>query len=688
LNHGFNCVAHYTQILYNKIGTAMQSPMPSENEPARLAALHGRSLLDTQPEERFDRLTRLARYMFGVQIALVSLVDAQRQWFKSRQGLDVCETGRDVSFCGHAVLNEGIFHIPDARSDPRFADNPLVTGAPFIRFYAGAPLTTTDGFRIGTLCLIDSSPRQLNASELLALRDLADCVQGEINRSSLEQQRLLLQKESEGLRHILESSPVSVRIMRLADKKLVFVNQSFCNMVRFPKEQVIGMDPSKFYRRIEDYQALSARLQRGEPVINYPIELTSQGHDIWGFTSFFNIEFEGEAASLAWIYDVTQLVEARKDAERANHAKSEFLSNMSHELRTPMNAVLGFGQLLQYDDTLNAQQQESVQHILKGGNHLLELINQVLDLARVEAGHLSLSLEPVEVNSVVQECRSLVSALAEKRNITISYSGLEGVVVRADRTRLKQVLFNLLSNAIKYNREGGRVTLDVQAAGEQRLHLRVTDTGAGIPAERLEELFQPFNRLGAEKSAVEGTGIGLTITRRIMQAMGGTVDVQSTPGVGSTFWVELPQDTLAGAEHQAAPISNGLAPAAQPVAVRHTVLYIEDNPVNIKLVDMILSRRKYIRLIAAHTPEIGVELAQTLQPDLILLDINMPGMNGYQVLEVFKSDAKIKSIPVIAVTANAMLRDIQRGKAAGFADYLTKPLMVTQFLETIDRHLK
>ncbi len=666
----------------------MQTPLLPENESERLAALYSRSLLDTFPEERFDRLTRLARHIFGVQIALVSLIDAHRQWFKSSQGLDVCDTGRDISFCGHAILDEEIFHIPDARSDPRFADNPLVTGAPFIRFYAGAPLTTTDGFRIGTLCLIDPAARQLTAPELLALRDLADCVQSEINRFGLEQQQLRLQKESEGLRYILESSPVSVRIMRMADKKLVFVNQSFCDMSRLSKAQVIGADPSQFYRRIEDYQTLTARLQRGEPVINYPIELTSKGQDIWGLISFFNIEFEGEAASLAWIYDVTQLVKARKEAERANHAKSEFLSSMSHELRTPMNAVLGFGQLLEYDDTLNAEQQESVQHILKGGRHLLELINQVLDLARVEAGHLTLSLEPVEINSVVQECRSLANTLAEKRNIVISHGELTGMVVRADRTRLKQVLFNLLSNAIKYNREGGQVKVDAQVMDAQRLRLRVTDTGPGIPAERLGDLFEPFNRLGVENTTVEGTGIGLTITRRIVQAMGGSVDVQSTPGVGSTFWVELPLDSLADLEHHAVPVSGSEADVAQLSAVHHIVLYIEDNPVNIKLVAMILGRRKHIRLLSAHTPELGIELARTQQPDLILLDINMPGMNGYQVLDVFKSDAKVSSVPVVAVTANAMMHDIQRGKVAGFADYLTKPLQVTQFLETIDRYLR
>ncbi len=665
----------------------MQTPLPPENESARLTALYQYSILDTLPEERFDRLTRLAQHIFGVQIALVSLVDAHRQWFKSKLGLEICETSRDVSFCGHAILDEEILHIPDARLDARFADNPLVIGEPHIRFYAGAPLTSAEGFRIGTLCLIDSAARQLSAAELLILRDLADCVQSEINQLSLaQQQQQRLQQDSAVLRHILEISPVSAHIVRLSDNKLVFVNQSFCDMLRLPREQAMGADLVQLYRRAEDFQAMAARLQRGEPVINHPVELTSQGSDIWGLTSFFNIEFEGEAASLAWIYDVSQLVRARQDAERANRAKSEFLSNMSHELRTPMNAVLGFSQLLECDNTLNAEQLEGVQHILKGGRHLLELINQILDLARVEAGHMSLLLEPVELHSVVEECRSLANTLAQKRNIVISHTGLQGAVVRADRTRLKQVLLNLLSNAIKYNREGGSVKLDMQAMGEQRLRLRVTDTGPGIPGERLGELFLPFNRLGIHNTSIEGTGIGLTITRRILEAMGGSVDVQSQVGVGSIFWIELPMDSLDGPQHHAASGSNG-ANSAATAAMRHTVLYIEDNPINITLVTMILGRRAHIRVLTAHTPEMGMELARAQRPHLILLDINMPGMSGYQVLDVLKSDAALKAIPVVAVTANAMLHDIQRGKAAGFADYLTKPLNVTQFLETVDRHL-
>jgi K+-sensing histidine kinase KdpD len=359
---------------------------------------------------------------------------------------------------------------------------------------------------------------------------------------------------------------------------------------------------------------------------------------------------------------------------------------MSHELRTPMNAILGFGQLLQYDDSLAAEHKDSVGEIIKAGEHLLDLINEVLDLSKIESGQIDLLIEPVELCSVVEECLSLIDIMAEKRNIQISHSGLTGVALRADRTRLKQALLNLLSNAVKYNREGGDVHLEIKAHGADRLRILVIDTGRGIAAERLNEIFQPFNRLDAESSGIEGTGIGLTITRRIVEMIGGSIGVESEAGVGSTFWIELPLESLPEQDQQAAS-GNHVMPPRQRGEATHTVLYIEDNPSNLRLMAQILGRRKHIHLLTAHTPELGIELALARHPELILLDINMPGMDGYQVLEVFKAEAGLQTIPVVAVTANAMTRDIERGLAAGFSDYLTKPLDIPLLHSILDKHL-
>jgi hypothetical protein len=263
-------------------------------------------------------------------------------------------------------------------------------------------------------------------------------------------------------------------------------------------------------------------------------------------------------------------------------------------------------------------------------------------------------------------------------------------VVRADRTRLKQALLNLLSNAIKYNRDGGRVRLELQRQGAERLRILVKDTGQGVAAQRLAELFQPFNRLGAENSQIEGTGIGLTITRRIVEMMGGTVGVESEVGVGSCFWIELTVDALREVERDKtqAQAQAGVAKVERAHdGKQHTVLYIEDNPSNIRLVAQILARRAHIRLITAHTPELGLEMAAAQRPALILLDINMPGMDGYQVLKVLKASAQLGQVPVVAVTANAMPRDIERGMKAGFDAYLTKPIDVKRLHELIDRML-
>lgn len=381
-----------------------------------------------------------------------------------------------------------------------------------------------------------------------------------------------------------------------------------------------------------------------------------------------------------------EIIAAKDEAERANSAKSEFLSGMSHELRTPMNAILGFGQLLEIDDMLSEEQADYVSEILKAGRHLLELINEVLDLAKIESGKINLSLEPLHCAELVAECLALHKPIAQMQGITLNDAAIGCYMVRADRTRLKQVLLNLLSNAIKYNRPQGEVSVRV-SAHHGLVRFSVSDTGNGIPVARQHELFQPFSRLDAEGSEIEGTGIGLTICRRLIEMMGGIIGVESGEGQGSVFWIELPEvvsDTGARNHVEEQAMTVGAKSVSER---RYTVLYIEDNPANLRLVAQILSRNPKVQLITAHTPELGLELASVRHPDLILLDINLPDMDGYQVLSVLRSLDSVKKTPVVAISANATPRDIDRGMAAGFNDYITKPINVMHFLEAVDRLL-
>jgi len=388
----------------------------------------------------------------------------------------------------------------------------------------------------------------------------------------------------------------------------------------------------------------------------------------------------------------SELELAIEEARAANQAKSAFLSSMSHELRTPLNAILGFAQILASKDmpTTPEQKQEFAGHILKSGRHLLTLINEILDLAKVEAGALSLSMEPVPLAEVMLECQSMIAPLAATRGIRVLFPEAPAVRVQADRTRLKQVLLNLLSNAVKYNRDGGAVIVDCARPAPQRLRLSVQDTGMGLTPEQVANLFQPFNRLGQEAGTQEGTGIGLVVTRRLVEMMGGEIGVASSPGTGSVFSIELTVAEPAGVA-AAAPSAAGTsaAPArsadggAGATAAR-TVLYIEDNPANLKLVQEIVRFRPDLRLMCAPDGHFGLSLARSHLPDVILMDLNLPGLSGFEVLAQLRREPDTARIPAIAVSANAMRADIERALAAGFARYLTKPIDIGQFNEAID----
>ena len=382
---------------------------------------------------------------------------------------------------------------------------------------------------------------------------------------------------------------------------------------------------------------------------------------------------------------------AKQEAEHASNAKSEFLSCMSHELRTPLNAVLGFGQLLESDDEypLTEYQLDQVHEIVKGGEHLLGLINDILDLAKVEAGHIVLSMEAIPYNEVIHECLSLVNPLAKQRQISIHHEPelLAGFCVRADRIRIKQVILNLLSNAVKYNKNHGTITLELALVTDNQVRLSITDTGAGITSEQIQELFRPFNRLGAEHSATEGTGIGLALSKRLVELQQGQIGVESTPGIGSSFWVDFPSCTLATSTVDDAPEISTSHPDSNH-APSKKILYIEDNPANLKMVEHLIRRRPNLTLISALNPVLGLELASAHYPDLILLDIQLPDMDGYQVLKRLQADEQTRNTPVIAISANAMPRDIKRGEAAGFVEYLTKPINAKQFMQVLDQTLK
>ena len=483
------------------------------------------------------------------------------------------------------------------------------------------------------------------------------------------------------------------------------VNQQMESLTGCTRDELIGAPFKNYFTDPARAEAAITRVLTEGKVTNY--ELTARGRDGKETVVSYNATtFHDRDRTLRGVFaaarDVTErkqfehalqetnveLESAKAAAEKANLAKSEFLSSMSHELRTPLNAVLGFAQLMATGTPPpSSAQKMSLDQILKGGWYLLRLINEILDLAMIESGRVTMSQEAMSLTDVLQDCREMIAPQAQQRGIEMIFPDTDNLFyVHADRTRVKQVMINLLSNATKYNRAGGKVIVDCQISGINRVRVSVKDTGAGLNPAQLAQLFQPFNRLGQSNSSEEGTGIGLVVTKQLVELMGGEIGVESIVGVGSIFWVEFgasvaPQ-LVFGTEQDS-------HPAAAPTSVtipesdKHTVLYVEDNPANMALVEQLILRRSDLRLLCAIDGNQGLQMARTFRPDVILMDINLPGISGFGVLSILRADPNTARIPVVALSANAVPHDIAKGIDAGFFRYLTKPIKVDEFMDAL-----
>lgn len=858
--------------------------MTSSDERERLAALARYQILDSAPEESFDRIARICAALLDAPISQINFIDDSRQWPKSAVGFAAEEIDRQDAFCTHTLDSDDVLVVPDATKDARFRDSPLVTGAPHTRFYAGAALRAPDGHHLGALCIVDTKPRPgLDEQQLTLLKDLAAIVE-ELLELRLADQRYTHELEQrtraeEEARDrdvwvsLLQRVALGANLTSSSEEAFMFALNEICAITEWPVGHVYMYDeeaellvptdiwhlsdrdrfagfvadtlnksldtgkglPGTVYASRKPQLLLdlseSARFTRSEsaaaaglqaayafPILSgskvvavleffsvRPVDPDDGLLDVMayigaqlgrglerekaqaalraaeeGYRSIFENSVEGIAetetdgrlvsvnpafaklvgyesvedmlsevefiqsvwadpseraklialisttgqaedfefallrrdgstvqvsaharavrdadGSIVGLQGMVSDISARKKAEdamrrgralaeAANQAKSDFLSKMSHELRTPLNAILGFAQLLELDG-LSDQHMGSVHEISRAGRHLLELINEVLDITRIETGKLALSLEPVAIDEVIEECIRLVRPLAGAKNIAIGcQTPASHAYVLADRQRVKQVLLNLLSNGIKYNYEGGELVVVCEKPSDDRVRLTVLDDGPGIREDKIDDLFTPFQRLGAENDDIEGTGLGLALTKQLVDAMGGTIVLSTAPGVGTAFGVEL---SAADAPDTALALEAGPIDVAEPQEEPRTILYVEDNPANMRLIERILERWPWITLLTALEGELGWDLARKHRPDLILMDLNLPDISGHELLSRLRANDLTADIPVVVLSADATHGQIERTLKIGAQVYLSKPLDVSEFLSVIQRTL-
>jgi two-component system sensor histidine kinase/response regulator len=521
------------------------------------------------------------------------------------------------------------------------------------------------------------------------------CLRSIREMRSIANRTAALEASEQGFRQIFEEGPMGIAVVDL-DQRFVKVNSSACQMMGYSAQELLQRNTLELTHPddVSNDQNVAKSLREGASRCSFDKRYLRKDKELLWVTLTASMIRDKNGAPLHYLTMMKDISErkrveqalhaAKEEADRANHAKSEFLSRMSHELRTPLNAILGFGQLLERQNP-NPNQRSRIQHVINAGRHLLALINEVLDISRIEAGRMQLSLEPVCVAEAVQETLGLMRPLANERRVQlIADVDMDATVhVLADRQRFKQVLLNLLTNAVKYTPSSGSVTVSYAANGNEKLRIQVRDDGPGIAKEKLARLFTPFDRLGAELSNVEGTGLGLVLSQRLIHAMGGAIGVESAHGQGSTFWVELPR-TKSPLEQTRSVKTTNTKRQRRADTEKRRLLYIEDNLSNLTLIEEILEERPEIELLSAMQGQVGLDLARQHSPDLILLDLHLPDLPGWEVLSQLKTGETTSDIPVVVVSADATTSQIKRLMKAGALSYLTKPLDVTEFFRVLD----
>ena len=663
-------------------------PVP-ENETERLAALKSYAVLDTQPEEEFDTITGLAAKISDCPIAYVSLIDANRQWFKSKVGISAQETPRKLSICQYTIMRDDLYEIPDLTKDSLFSENPQVKGKPNIRFYAGVPLIDAGGFHIGSLCVIDTKPKSLTAEQKDVLKLLARSV---ITQLDLRKQN----KELEESRKVLQSFfDLSLDLMCIANVNGYFIRVSaaFSAVLGYTENELLG---SPFFNLIhpDDIQITQSevnKLSKGELTIQFENRFRkTDGSYVWLSWNAAPDTLSGNLYACA--RDITEqklseelneknliLQKEKEIAERSSKLKEQFLANMSHEMRTPLNAIIGLSNLLLNNMKPDGKELEYVQSINVNSKNLFKLVNKILDYAKIESGKMEVNIVDFDLKETIVDIESSVKLAAIQKGLNISITTAPEIPmgVTGDPEKLTQVLINLLSNSIKFTSEGD-VALHVELVAKDAfaavVKFIVSDTGCGIPKDKIDEIFHPFRQVNNSFTrTIGGTGLGLTITKKLIELMGGDINVISDEGVGSEFYFSLKFPL-----HDNATLNAGDHASQDKIAASEglRILLVEDNPFNqMVAVDTLKDWSSSLQVDVADNGKIAIEQLMHNVYDLILMDIQMPEMDGHTTTKMIRNELppEVRGIPIIAMTAHASVNEIESCINEGMNDYISKP---------------